>query len=245
MIAGSIGNAQVIFSSSFEADETPRVVANEVFGSIIYLAADDSLLPATEYLDGTTVEILVLNDDESLSRRYSPAPQTTLGSTQALLTQTIELPATGSVVVNVTRLGFSGYSRRYDFLDGESFALNLAADLKIAASGSVPMSEAISVSGQTLNGYNFTLVNNPDGTQSIASGLMTDSTGGQLAISVPPLLAPAGTTELSARLRSFDPNQDRDATSFPGAYADNTGSCLLYTSPSPRDLSTSRMPSSA
>ena len=26
---------------------------------------------------------------------------------------------------------------------------------------------------------------------------------------------------------------------------DNAGSCLLYTSPSPRDLSTSRMPSSA
>jgi len=26
---------------------------------------------------------------------------------------------------------------------------------------------------------------------------------------------------------------------------DNTGTCLLYTSPSPRDLSTSRMPSSA
>ena len=32
---------------------------------------------------------------------------------------------------------------------------------------------------------------------------------------------------------------------FAGAVADRIGTCLLYTSPSPRDLSTSRMPSSA
>ena len=32
---------------------------------------------------------------------------------------------------------------------------------------------------------------------------------------------------------------------FPWPFARGNGSCLLYTSPSPRDLSTSRMPSSA
>ena len=37
---------------------------------------------------------------------------------------------------------------------------------------------------------------------------------------------------------------DGDRDRRPGAH-NNDGGCLLYTSPSPRDLSTSRMPSSA
>ena len=40
-------------------------------------------------------------------------------------------------------------------------------------------------------------------------------------------------------------NLDGDNTKFLGYSTNNGGGCLLYTSPSPRDLSTSRMPSSA
>ena len=37
----------------------------------------------------------------------------------------------------------------------------------------------------------------------------------------------------------------RSHNGYPDAYYNSSISCLLYTSPSPRDLSTSRMPSSA
>ena len=36
-----------------------------------------------------------------------------------------------------------------------------------------------------------------------------------------------------------------EMTTVPGSFEKTSGTCLLYTSPSPRDLSTSRMPSSA
>ena len=38
---------------------------------------------------------------------------------------------------------------------------------------------------------------------------------------------------------------DDHIVKFKEAFYDNSSGCLLYTSPSPRDLSTSRMPSSA
>ena len=38
---------------------------------------------------------------------------------------------------------------------------------------------------------------------------------------------------------------DEDADDVGGEDADDVGGCLLYTSPSPRDISGSRMPSSA
>ena len=41
------------------------------------------------------------------------------------------------------------------------------------------------------------------------------------------------------------PNPDRPPTAFSAGDIDSARTCLLYTSPSPRDLSTSRMPSSA
>ena len=40
-------------------------------------------------------------------------------------------------------------------------------------------------------------------------------------------------------------NVDAEANVTPSGQAGTSGACLLYTSPSPRDLSTSRMPSSA
>ena len=41
------------------------------------------------------------------------------------------------------------------------------------------------------------------------------------------------------------PKQEDSDDSFEESESDSACSCLLYTSPSPRDLSTSRMPSSA
>ena len=51
-----------------------------------------------------------------------------------------------------------------------------------------------------------------------------------------------GPTIMSGRVVALEVNP-QDPTKFYVAYA--SGGCLLYTSPSPRDLSTSRMPSSA
>ena len=50
-------------------------------------------------------------------------------------------------------------------------------------------------------------------------------------------------------VKGYMSNPDQDRAAIVGSAAEKAGgklhSCLLYTSPSPRDLSTSRMPSSA
>ena len=46
-------------------------------------------------------------------------------------------------------------------------------------------------------------------------------------------------------LRDFKKSVDFAFTDFSRAYGEAIESCLLYTSPSPRDISGSRMPSSA
>ena len=55
---------------------------------------------------------------------------------------------------------------------------------------------------------------------------------------------PAVTIFGSARIRTDDPVCDQ-ARETARLFAERGWACLLYTSPSPRDLSTSRMPSSA
>ena len=47
------------------------------------------------------------------------------------------------------------------------------------------------------------------------------------------------------KIREDFPILSRTVYGKPLVYFDNGATCLLYTSPSPRDLSTSRMPSSA
>ena len=47
------------------------------------------------------------------------------------------------------------------------------------------------------------------------------------------------------RVSANDGRDDDLSHLLKGRYPDNMNPCLLYTSPSPRDLSTSRMPSSA
>ena len=60
----------------------------------------------------------------------------------------------------------------------------------------------------------------------------------------PPLTPNSSAAELSRnRRRSLDPDRRRDAALLLSAQAGST--CLLYTSPSPRDVEESRMPSSA
>ena len=57
----------------------------------------------------------------------------------------------------------------------------------------------------------------------------------------------AGKTTLTRRLlaENTDMTMSVSATTRPPRSGERDGDCLLYTSPSPRDLSTSRMPSSA
>ena len=55
-------------------------------------------------------------------------------------------------------------------------------------------------------------------------------------------IKPRADKKLAITVFSFPPDKGNVGTA---AYLDVFGSCLLYTSPSPRDLSTSRMPSSA
>ena len=55
-----------------------------------------------------------------------------------------------------------------------------------------------------------------------------------------------GTGMLVIEVRHSNPNGDPDAESEPRTIdSDGRGLCLLYTSPSPRDATLSRMPSSA
>ena len=67
---------------------------------------------------------------------------------------------------------------------------------------------------------------------------------GQEPLSLPYVYIPETNT---GEHSGFDLDNDGTVSSTPGtrAYGGDAWGCLLYTSPSPRDLSTSRMPSSA
>ena len=56
-------------------------------------------------------------------------------------------------------------------------------------------------------------------------------------------VTPAGATKIDSFAACLAPETTVNVTFLPGT--DPMETCLLYTSPSPRDLSTSRMPSSA
>ena len=82
-------------------------------------------------------------------------------------------------------------------------------------------------------------------TEDAAEGSAEDRTRALVAISPPPSAnANKNANEAKKmRLSTSDPSDPPDAGALLAAWSSYP--CLLYTSPSPRDLSTSRMPSSA
>ena len=112
---------------------------------------------------------------------------------------------------------------------------------------SIQVADLFSVSdadGDAITSYEFTdLDGNPLSGQFRLAGALQNN-GSQLTIDANQLgsLGYVGARNVrneSIRIRAFD------GTSFSAPQTVRIYSCLLYTSPSPRDLSTSRMPSSA
>ena len=48
-----------------------------------------------------------------------------------------------------------------------------------------------------------------------------------MSISIPASSLPAGTQSINAAIKTYDPNNAKDAQYFPGSYADSTGNGLV------------------
>lgn len=213
------------------APASGTMVSKTVSGQVTYLDLNDDRITVDDVLASTTkVQIRVLDENgEMLSEADAQVNQ---AAGTANFSTEVSLPAErGSVVVNIEKADFAGYSKRYDFESGETINLALIAELKEAQSTSFSVSANVTASGKTMEGFSFSVSRKPDGKTFLKSGMPRQSTSSGeeevLSVVVPVSAVPAGVNELTATVRNFDPNDTQDSSSFPGAYADSDGNTLL------------------
>ena len=105
------------------------------------------------------------------------------------------------------------------------------------------------ISKENLNTQNYAnrpVINTPFGSQSWGTEAVTDPATGQVVTQWTQnnTLAPGLQSALQDQL-NIQAGRSNLASGFMSRVANEYGTCLLYTSPSPRDYAASRMPSSA
>ncbi len=229
--SGSAKNSAVKTPTPVQQPEPePEVVMvqKNLKGIVSYTGINNNTLPAKDYSIKTKVEIRILNNDQVELSSAQSVVKEVIG--KASFDVNVDMPSVdGIIVINIKMPGFAGFSRRYTYKNVEDFSLNLVADLKQASKVTIPVSTVTTISGKQARGFSFTVVKKADGTNYAKPGLLakTSSSEKSLGIVIPVSAVPTGVTELDASLRSFDPNDQSDSTSFPGAYADSDGNTLL------------------
>lgn len=115
-----------------------------------------------------------------------------------------------ALLVDIRHEGFTRYSSRTPI--GPS--VYLQAKLAALQTQTVTPAAAVSISGASTNGFTLQTTDGNEG-------------GAAMSISIPASSLPAGTTSLSAAIKTYDPNDPADAQYFPGSYADSTGNGLV------------------
>jgi hypothetical protein len=122
------------------------------------------------------------------------------------------------IVVNIAKEGFTDYARRFD-LESE---VNVHAILSELPSKQIMPTQAMTISGKMVDGFNFSV----NGTGTLDETTVNGSLP-ELSVSIPKSAMPQGTTSVDVKMQAFNPNDEKDAEYFPGAYEDSKGNKLL------------------
>lgn len=170
-----------------------------------------------------TVTLSLLNENGDVVAANSPKLIDSLsGGQDKGVPFTGELSGTDAttIVVNISSPGYSDFARRFEF----SKDINVTATLNELQEITLQTTEVTSISGKVSDGYNVSVINS-GGAQDIVSGSAAEIA--DLSVSIPQSVLPSGTTSLDVQMQAFNPNDPKEAQSFPGAYQDSTGNKLL------------------
>ena len=141
----------------------------------------------------------------------------------------------GNVVTYIPAANFNGYDNFYFTVsDGEAISETATVHITLSAVNDAPTASALSASVSEDETQTITLVGNDVDSDDLTYVLVNDPSHGIVSLNN----GDASTTHNTADF--IDPENVNNRLSL-----SSTGCCLLYTSPSPRDATLSRMPSSA
>lgn len=237
LLSSSLASSTSSMAISSSISSTQNSSANTSSSSISSVASNkiSALVSGTVYLkdsnndavsldDPATVAISVslLDSNDNVITINSPKVLSALSNTQSGAPFTAEISGTNAktIVVNVSKAGFTDYARRFNI----SPTVNLTATLNETQTLTIAKTDITSISGKTLTGFNVAVINS-DGNQQIVSG--NAGKIADLSVSIPQSMLPQGTTNVDVKMQAFNPNNPKEAESFPGAYQDSTGNKLL------------------
>ncbi len=120
------------------------------------------------------------------------------------------------VIVHIAKPGYTDYARRFDFNE----KIELQAEISELPSAVVEAAAAETISGEVVNGFNFSVTDNVLGESASGSGQ-------ELSVFIPQSALPQGTDTLEVKMKAYDPTDPQEAAYFPGAYEDSDGNKLL------------------
>ena len=158
--------------------------------------------------------------------------QTVTSGTAGFFTASLKMNNSGGyVVIDVTKDGFTGYSKRIDFTSPSE--VNLNAELRTINTVVASLGTVFKSNGQTIQAFKFGVVKYTNGVKKALSGsklTAAKSASGattELEIEIPATSVPTGVTTLVGKLQTFDSSNPDDAKSFPGDYVDANGNKLV------------------
>ena len=120
------------------------------------------------------------------------------------------------VVVHISKPGYTDFARRFDVEE----KIELQVEISELPTAFVEVAEAETISGEVVNGFNFSVTDN-------LLGESDSGYGKELSVFIPQSALPQGTDTLEVQMKAYDPTDPEEAAYFPGAYEDSDGNKLL------------------
>jgi len=230
-VASSVGVSSSLASSL--QSSSVAMVATHLSGAVSLQDMDGDFIEIVEP-ESISVQLSLVNDGQTtLTAAVVGLVDIETSSMQSLPFST-DLEAVGAryLVVKISKPGYTDYARRFDVQD----EITINATLTELPAEEIEPTSVQTISGEAVSGFNFSIVTTEDG-QQIQAGA-TESIPA-LSVSIPESALPEGTEFIDVAMQAFNPNDEKDAAYFPGAYEDSTGNKLLSVAFNYTDVTTS------